>query len=91
MSNSEHDTRSDPAFEQNVRNLAHTLWEQDGRPEGRAQEHWYAALKHLHHRQLGDPKPGQSDDDAAPQLDDNIDDLGRPASNPRGRSLDQPV
>ena len=35
----------DPAFEQAVRDTAYFLWEHDGRPEGREQDYWYAALE----------------------------------------------
>jgi hypothetical protein len=33
----------DKDFEDRVRTRAHRLWEQDGRPEGRAEEHWHRA------------------------------------------------
>lgn len=29
--------------EQRIREQAHSLWEQDGRPEGRAEEYWLRA------------------------------------------------
>lgn len=35
----------DTAFEQAVRDTAYFLWEHDGRPEGREQDYWYAALE----------------------------------------------
>jgi len=28
-----------------IRARAHQLWEQEGRPEGRAEDHWYEARK----------------------------------------------
>ena len=28
-----------------IRARAHQLWEQEGRPEGRAEDHWYKARK----------------------------------------------
>jgi len=28
-----------------IRTRAHQLWEQEGRPEGRAEDHWYQARK----------------------------------------------
>lgn len=38
-------------LEQAVRERAHLLWEQDGRPEGRAEEYWHRALdQHLRER-----------------------------------------
>ena len=39
------DPWGDPAFEQAVRDTAYFLWEHDGRPEGREQDYWYAALE----------------------------------------------
>lgn len=35
----------DAAFEQAVRETAYLLWEQDGRPEGRADEYWQRAVE----------------------------------------------
>lgn len=38
-------------LEQAVRERAYALWEQEGRPEGRAEEHWHRALdQHLRER-----------------------------------------
>jgi hypothetical protein len=38
-------------LEQAVRERAHLLWEQDGRPQGRAEEYWHRALdQHLRER-----------------------------------------
>jgi hypothetical protein len=31
--------------EERVRQIAHSLWEREGRPEGRAEEHWFAACR----------------------------------------------
>jgi len=40
-----------PGLEQNVRERAYFLWEQDGRPVGRAEEYWHRALEqHLRER-----------------------------------------
>ena len=30
-----------------IRERAYSLWEQEGRPEGRAEEHWHAARREL--------------------------------------------
>ncbi len=30
--------------EESVRTLAHTFWEEEGRPEGRAEAHWLRAI-----------------------------------------------
>jgi hypothetical protein len=35
---------SDPDAEQIIKNRAHAIWEAEGRPEGRAAEHWQMAL-----------------------------------------------
>jgi len=32
-------------LEQRIRAQAHRLWEEEGRPEGRAEEHWHAARR----------------------------------------------
>ncbi|MGB3336673.1 MAG: DUF2934 domain-containing protein [Devosia sp.] len=34
-------------FEQQVRQAAYHLWENDGRPEGREKEYWFRALEQL--------------------------------------------
>ena len=39
------DRADDAVFEQAVRETAYFLWEQDGRPEGRAEEYWRRALE----------------------------------------------
>ena len=39
---------SDPGCGDEVRVLAHRLWEDDGRPMGSADEHWYRAEEMLH-------------------------------------------
>jgi hypothetical protein len=36
------DTRHD-TLEQRIRAHAHRLWEEEGRPDGRAEAHWFAA------------------------------------------------
>jgi len=33
--------------DRSVRERAYHLWEQEGRPDGRAEEHWYAARREL--------------------------------------------
>ena len=40
-----HDPWRDPAFDQEVRDTAYFMWEQDGRPGGREQEYWFRALE----------------------------------------------
>lgn len=45
MSQTPPDPWIDPQFERSVRDTAYFLWEHDGRPEGREQEYWFAALE----------------------------------------------
>jgi hypothetical protein len=35
----------DPAFEQQVRDTAYFMWENDNRPKGHEKEYWFAALE----------------------------------------------
>ena len=56
-------------LEQAVRERAYSLWEQEGRPEGRADEYWHRALdQHLRERayvswqQEGSPEGGADED-----------------------------
>ncbi len=44
MSHDPNDPWIDPDFERAVRETAYFLWEQDGRPDGREQQYWFAAL-----------------------------------------------
>jgi hypothetical protein len=39
--------REGEAADRRTRERAYFLWEQEGRPEGRADEHWHAARRHL--------------------------------------------
>ena len=68
------------ALAEQIRQTAYFLWEQDGRPDGRAVDYWLRA-KQMHQRQLaydrwlaeGTP-PGRSDQhwrDAGQALDDD--------------------
>jgi hypothetical protein len=43
-------------IEQRIRDRAHKLWEQEGRPEGRAESHWEQACT-LVASESGLPKP----------------------------------
>ena len=59
------DSETIPGLEQAVRERAYFLWEQEGRPEGRADEYWHRALdQHLRERayvlwqQEGSPEGG---------------------------------
>lgn len=53
----------DAEFERAVRETAYLLWEQDGRPEGRADEYWERALEI--HRSGRVPEGGEGAEDSA--------------------------
>lgn len=44
MTSKSEDPWVDPLFDRAVRETAYFLWEQDGRPQGREQQYWFAAL-----------------------------------------------
>lgn len=79
---SDNDPWIDPLFEQRVRDTAYFLWEQDGQPDGKELDYWYAALEKC--------LRGSIEQREGHQLDDNIDDLGRNLNDPN-TTLDQPV
>lgn len=90
--NANTDPWGDPAFEQEVRDTAYFLWEQDGRPEGREQEYWFAALdRRLRQREYDKALEHSIAEVGERQMDDNIDDLGRSPTNPEHPTLDQPL
>lgn len=91
MGRDEHDPWTDPAFEQAVRDTAYFLWEHDGRPFGREQEYWFAALDRCLRQRECDQVLSKSLTEPADQLDDNIDEYGRSPTNPDVPPLDQPV
>lgn len=43
--------------EQNIRDRAYALWQAEGRPEGRADDHWAAARAALEKSFLGELRP----------------------------------
>jgi hypothetical protein len=45
------------ATEQQIRELAHSLWEQEGRPEGRDTHHYLAAKQILEDREAVQGRP----------------------------------
>lgn len=82
----------DPEFEQSVRDTAYFLWEQDGKPNGREQQYWFTALERCLRRRESDMAlNGSLNAREGAQLDDNIDDLGRPANDKGAPPIDQPV
>jgi len=52
--------------EEQIRQLAHSLWEQDGRPEGKDVEH-YLAAKQILEKQEAAQKPARARRPAAPK------------------------
>jgi hypothetical protein len=92
MGRSKSDPWTDPAFEQAVRDTAYFLWEHDGRPDGREQEYWFAALDRCLRQRECDRALGKSlAEKSKAQLDDNIDEFGRSPTKPGYPPLDQPV
>lgn len=71
----------DPEFEQSVRDTAYFLWEQDGKPDGREQDYWFAALERCLRRRESDKALSNS-----LNLSDRDDDPGRPADDRGGKS-----
>jgi hypothetical protein len=43
MTAATHDPLSDPEMEERIRAKAHRIWEEEGRPPGRAEAHWEMA------------------------------------------------
>ncbi|SDS56105.1 Protein of unknown function [Halopseudomonas litoralis] len=43
--------------EQRIRELAHQIWESEGKPEGQSERHWQMACKLLQSEQQGDLQP----------------------------------
>jgi hypothetical protein len=39
------------ATEEEIRHLAHAIWEKEGCPKGRADEHWYRAKQFLENQE----------------------------------------
>ena len=48
--------KSHPPSEAEIQHAAYLLWIEDGQPEGRDQEHWFAAKEMLCHRHGRDAK-----------------------------------
>jgi hypothetical protein len=49
-----------PAHEA-IAQRAHEIWETEGRPEGRALEHWFRAISELKARTTAEPKADEED------------------------------
>lgn len=61
--------------EQRIRDLAYRMWEEDGRPEGRAAEYWQRAEAEVGRRQPADATPAPDDAQSASPS-------GSPAADP---------
>jgi len=64
--------------EQDIRNLAHQLWESEGRPEGQSDKHWKLAARlieadqnalHPHSKKSVDPSEKETDEPEPEQPD----------------------
>ena len=68
------DPRSNPSVHDQVARRAHELWEQDGRPQGRHEQHWLEAERQLRGTSaeeqdaLAHPRPDQHGNPAYPSL-----------------------
>ena len=51
--------------EERIRRRAHEIWEREGRPEGRHEEHWARARREVEAEEGGSP-PGAAGSDASP-------------------------
>ena len=51
--------------EERIRRRAHEIWEREGRPEGRHEEHWARARREVEAEEGGSP-PGAAKSDASP-------------------------
>lgn len=80
-------TEVEGRYEQKIREIAYFLWENDGCPEGHAEEYWLKARTECD-RQRRDAV--SSTEPSTGQEDDNIDDLGRKLSD-HNETLDQPI
>jgi hypothetical protein len=52
--------------EQEIQHAAYLLWVENGRPEGRDLEHWFAAKEMLCHRHGRDARTGERAPEIAP-------------------------
>ena len=51
--------------EERIRRRAHEIWEREGRPEGRHEEHWARARREVEAEEGGSP-PGAAKSDGSP-------------------------
>ena len=50
--------------EDSIRRRAHAIWEREGRPEGRQQEHWEQARREIEAEEAASPSRTAAPDDA---------------------------
>ncbi|HTQ35645.1 MAG TPA: DUF2934 domain-containing protein [Steroidobacteraceae bacterium] len=78
---------STPQDTQRIRTLAYHIWEQEGRPDGRAAEHWSQAEKQLEVEfRVGFPDATGNEDPDSDLASDAQFDGGPREPAPRGRS-----
>jgi hypothetical protein len=54
--------------EERIRQRAHEIWEREGRPEGRHEEHWAQAIREITEEGSGGSSPGSVTADDAPTV-----------------------
>jgi hypothetical protein len=54
--------------QERIRRRAHEIWEREGRPEGRHEEHWTQARQEIEAEGGGSPSPGPGASDDSPTL-----------------------
>ena len=76
----------DEAWQRRVRERAYALWEREGRPESRAEQHWFRAEEELRAEGRSPPAgvPDRSDERHpwAEEMVDEADEESFPASDP---------
>lgn len=58
--------------EQEIREAAYRLWEQQGKPQGQDLEHWFTAEKSAGDEDLVESAPESTGGGEAPQFDEDI-------------------
>jgi hypothetical protein len=87
----EEDPWTDQDFEAAVRDTAYFFWENDGRPQGREKQYWFAALEKCLRQREADGMLTRGPTGTGRQAGDTTDDVGRPLDGPKAKPLEQPV